>query len=162
MDYKNWSGPPAFPFFTMYSPHSWLGVVTIAFWGLHVIFSLLAGAMRGSARGELYPGHKFVGKFVYILGLATCALGLQDMQSSDLAASMPMMNMTSYAPSSTFAQLSSAAVLVLALVGVTTLYALSYDPAVHSESAHPRFEPPKSAAADTVAIGETKEMKLEP
>eukprot|EP01035_Chromulina_nebulosa_P022251 gene22251-28822_t len=64
-----------FPFYTMYSPHSWLGVLTVALFGIQVIFSVSINYVKAvkSLDGRL----------------ATCITGFQDMQSSDLASSTP-------------------------------------------------------------------------
>jgi len=67
------------------------------------------------------------------VGIATCAMGLQDMQSSDLAGSTPPManmtdmqmmmmpNMTGYLPDSNLAQYASSGCLLLLLSGVATM-----------------------------------------
>ena len=80
---------------------------------------------------SLHGVHTFVGRAVFLLGLAVCALGFQDMQSSDLAGSAPPgLNVTyepfmGYLPGSTNAQESNAAVLLLAAGGVAVFVALA-------------------------------------
>jgi len=83
--------------------------------------------------------HSFLGKIVYATGLATCAMGFQDMQGSDLSSSMPpmndtqmaMMNMTmgddmGYSPTSTLAQSACACVLLITFCGIATFAALNW------------------------------------
>jgi hypothetical protein len=91
--YKSLSGPPyAFPFFTLYSPHSWLGVAVLSLWALQALLKLVNLALSSldrtpsDGRVEKFRRvHEFTGKVIYVAGLATLAMGFQDMQSSDLA-----------------------------------------------------------------------------
>jgi len=135
--YKSLSGLPIlFPFYTMYSPHSWIGVCLLCLWG----FQMIAGFFGQTYFRKLTPDqrrsfskyHRFFGRFIYGLGLVTCALGFQDMQSSDLATSTPPManmtmdemmmmgNLSGYLPNSSLAQYSSAGCLLLLLAGFAT------------------------------------------
>ena len=96
---------------------------------------------------EIYVNiHHFIGRSVYIFGLVTCALGFQDMQSSDLASSTSSdssdsssmdtsgiggggginittsgtimdLDMDGYLYNSVFAQLASAGTIVLGMLG---------------------------------------------
>ena len=79
------SDPPNyFPFYTLFSPHAWLGVAVLAAW----LLQLLGGAVTSHLGQVLSPEakrtvkrlHQFWGKCIFATGLATCALGLQDMQ----------------------------------------------------------------------------------
>jgi len=139
--YKSLSGPLiVFPFYTMYSPHSWLGVALLSLWIIQMIAGifwqndLFQSKLSPNQKRTFSKYHKFLGKFIYGVGLATCAMGLQDMQSSDLAGStqpMPNMtdaqmmmmggNMTGYLPDSNLAQYASGGVLLLLLSGLATL-----------------------------------------
>ena len=108
-------GSQYFPYFTLYSPHSWLGIVFLSLW----VFQLLARFLP-QITGTV---HSFIGLSLFVLGLGVSALGFQDMQSSDLAGSVPPgLNITyepfmGYFPESTNAQLSCAAVMLLAALG---------------------------------------------
>ncbi len=127
--YKSESRPPImFPFYTMYSPHSWIGVTVLGFWGIQFLVGL---AMH--LKPNLFPDdrdamkyHRFFGMFIYSIALATCAMGFQDMQSSDLAGSTaPNANVTfaemlGYFPNSRLAQYSGAGSIMLLLAGLTT------------------------------------------
>ena len=55
--------------------------------------------------------HSFLGKVTYVVGLATCASGLEDMQSSDLSGA-------GYPPHSTFSLMAAAASIVLIFLGL--------------------------------------------
>jgi len=142
VDYKAWSDvPTVFPFYTMYSAHSWMGVLTIAFWGIQALYSVVVFYAiqwtpdSAKTKEKLVNFHHFLGHCTYAFGLATCALGFQDMQSSDLATSTPpgAMNMTmstmeGYLPDSTFSQLSGAGTVLLATLGMSTFAALNFIP----------------------------------
>jgi len=76
----------------MYSPHSWVGVVFLGFWLSQFVagmYSYTISTLEVEIKRTFSKYHKFLGKFVYGLGLVTCALGFQDMQSSDLSSSTP-------------------------------------------------------------------------
>jgi len=147
--YKKLSGSPdVFPFYTAYSPHSWVGIVFLSLFAFQAVLKLV---------GEKHPPwllskpyHRFLGHAVYVTGLACCAMGFEDMQCSDLAGSSPpgMMsdmsmggmggmnmsgmdmsgmdmsmsgsNVTGYYPDSEFARISSAASVMLVLQGLAT------------------------------------------
>jgi len=118
--YKKLAPPPlVFPFFTMYSPHSWVGVVLLGFWTLQMSAGIYAHGIRKLTHEEysvFRKWHTFTGKFIYAVGLAVCAMGLQNMQSSDLAASTaPYLvsdpaEMNGYLPTSSLAQYACACV----------------------------------------------------
>jgi len=133
--YKSLSDSPiVFPFYTMYSPHSWIGVAFLSLWviqfgnGLY-FHAFAANDLNAQHKRTATKWHRYLGKCIYVLGLATCAMGFQDMQSSDLASSSPpmnmdmdvqIMNMTGYYPDSNLAQYASACSLLLALMGMAT------------------------------------------
>ncbi|KAG0016088.1 hypothetical protein BGZ80_009439, partial [Entomortierella chlamydospora] len=113
--------PTVFPFYSVYSPHSWAGIVFLSLWSLQLLAGLYVyiGGKRQSAsqKRSFRKLHGFLGKSVYVVGLASCAMGFQDMQSSDLASSTPpssanmtmsMEDMQGYFPDSNLAQYSSA------------------------------------------------------
>jgi len=153
--YKNLSPPavvpgwpytvwPVYPFFAVYSPHSWLGITVLILWAIQLsagIYVHLIGPTPND-KNRLAKLHRFMGKVIYVAGLATCALGLQDMQSSDLAGSTPPLpgvfdtmqmgggmivvsgnstiNVTGYYPNSLEAQYSCACTVLLLLLGMAT------------------------------------------
>lgn len=115
-------GNQYFPFFTLYSPHSWLGIVFLSLWVLQLALRFTPAAAHGL--------HAFVGRGIFVLGLCVCALGFQDMQGSDLAGAVPPgLNVTyepfmGYFPDSTLAQLANAAVMLLAAIGAAVFTVL--------------------------------------
>jgi hypothetical protein len=123
--YKKLSpAPVVFPFFTCYSPHSWMAIVFWVLWGIQICCKLVFKLPLAY--------HRFLGNCVFGVGLAVCAMGLQDMQSSDLASSTaPMdmantpgmdMTMVGYFPNSLDARLASAASIVLVFIGIATFF----------------------------------------
>ena len=85
VDYKSQSEDPnAFPMNTAYSVHSWLGIITVALFGIQVIFSLiLFGVMKWSEdkeslkkKAEYKQIHHFIGHCMFAAGLAACATGV--------------------------------------------------------------------------------------
>lgn len=183
IDYKLWSdSPTAFPFFTMYTVHSWLGVCTLGLWGLQLLFGLftftLAKTFSSDASKVLLKQiHQFSGHCVYALGLATCATGFQDMQSSDLAgtymASDASSNMTTtmdmsmmptddltlgYKYNSTWAQQAAAAAVLLFSLGVSTFAAVKFSPFIKSVSENNR--PSSGSEQSSTAIVGTQEAVL--
>lgn len=56
--------------------------------------------------------HRYLGRCIFVCGLATAALGLQDMQSSDLAG-------LGYGPFSTYSELAPAGAIVLLVFGMS-------------------------------------------
>jgi len=136
--------PPVFPFYSVYSPHSWLGIAILILWGVQLATKLYVYVVDVSEedRTNLLKLHRYLGKVIYVAGLATCALGLQDMQSSDLASSTPVIsgtydtlnmgdsemivignttiNVTGYFPNSPEAQYSCACTILLLLIGMAT------------------------------------------
>lgn len=128
-----WSSPGVFPFFTMYSAHSWAGVATLGLWTVQVVSSVTfrLAPVPKSLKDGFSDWHQYLGCCVFVSGLATCALGLQDMQSSDLAGSAMLMDgscmsMPGYAPHSMLAMLASAAALMLIVVGMSTFAAMKF------------------------------------
>jgi len=151
--YKSLSpSPTSFPFYTAYSPHSWVGIVFLILFAAQSVLKLI---------GEKHPPmllakhhHRFLGHAIYVTGLACCAMGFEDMQCSDLASSspptttmdmsnsmgsMPGMNMggmsmnmsgmdmsnatiSGYYPDSELAQIAAAASIVLVLQGLATFF----------------------------------------
>lgn len=61
--------------------------------------------------------HSFLGKVTYVAGLATCATGLEDMQSSDLSD-------VSYGAHSTFSLMAAAGSIVLIFLGMAVFAVL--------------------------------------
>ena len=133
------NGNQYFPYYTAYSPHSWLGIVFLSLLLIQVVSRLIGGAVgAGKESGGLANDlHIFLGRVIYLMGLACCALGFQDMQTSDLSASTPpmapMINATSsssseegYYPESSLAQYASACVLLLTLSALVNFSALSF------------------------------------
>jgi len=102
-----------FPFFTMFSPHSWAGVATISLWGIQLLVRLCT-YVRNDWNSGLARWHGFFGKVVYVSTLATCAIGLNDMQSSDLGGKDGMQ----YPPFSANSLMSSGMALVLIFLGI--------------------------------------------
>lgn len=114
--YKKLSNKPVqFPFFTMYSVHSWVGVCTLVLWGLQFITKAWHNFMvdaRAKESQSFLNFHRYLGRCVFVSGLATAALGLQDMQSSDLAG-------LGYGPFSAYSELASAGGLILLFFGMS-------------------------------------------
>ncbi|KAJ3196365.1 hypothetical protein HK101_009178 [Irineochytrium annulatum] len=131
--YKNLSDqPPAFPFFHLYSPHSWAGIAFLALYILQFIGGAASQAITLSARTHRITRrlHALLGDACYILGVAVCAMGFQDMQGSDLAESSPpmdmmnmTMNMTGYYPDSNLARYASANTLLLIVIAIAVYVA---------------------------------------
>lgn len=142
VQYKHLSEKPyVYPFFTCASPHSWMGIVTLALFGFQFFASILlnVGVDKTKLSSEtlslIKKGHQFLGKCTFAIGLATCASGFQDMQSSDLANNwmiemMPSMVMTGmdegYGPYTLNAQLSSACSVMLIVLGMFVFGALTF------------------------------------
>ena len=149
VDYKAWSDQAVvgvvYPNYVMYSPHSWLGVCTVALFGIQILYSLVIFYFMKWSEGteetkrQYIEVHHFMGHAMFALGLATCATGFQSMQSSDLAmADMPILMNTSYVPEpdsmegygpqSVEAQLASAGSILLFALGFATFSALKFLP----------------------------------
>ena len=129
--YKNMSAQPlVFPYYYLFSPHSWIGVACMTLWGIQFVGGFFSQAIKAKLTVEqrkvFLKWHRFLGRAVYVIGLATCALGLQDMQSSDLAMSTPMnapmpaSGMQGYLPYSDLAQYACICTLLLLLLGTST------------------------------------------
>jgi len=138
--YKKLSPQPVlFPFFTLYSAHSWTGIVFLFLWSLQIVAGFhvhIVGKKQTAESKRVFKQfHGLLGKSVYAVGLVTCVMGFQDMQSSDLASSTPpnqgnmtMGNMTmpmqGYYPDSSLAQYSSACSILLIFSGLATFLAM--------------------------------------
>jgi hypothetical protein len=112
--YKKLSPQPiAYPFFTLYSSHSWMGVTTLVIWGSQFGLGIYKRFVTlGSKRRQFVSSlHSFLGKVTYVAGLATCASGLEDMQSSDLSGD-------GYGAHSTFSLMAAAGSIVLIFLGM--------------------------------------------
>jgi len=149
--YKQWSdATDLFPMFTMYTPHSWLGIITVCLFVLQMLGGVYMKSsytahwndeMKLKARGV----HGYIGRVLYISGIVTCMTGFQNMQSSDLSSSTDgtpgtdgmymngvWMNATAgmpgmgYTPLSTLAQMACGAVLMLGMVAFFTVTAMTY------------------------------------
>jgi len=143
--------PTTFPFFSVFSPHSWLGIALLGLWGIQVFLGIYSRLWaKPDEKLLLVKIHQFLGKVIYVLGLATCAMGLQDMQSSDLAGSSSpmlmvgsddmnmgdnmgmimangsMMNMTGYFPHSMYAQYSCGCTILLLFIGIAVFGILTF------------------------------------
>jgi hypothetical protein len=137
--YKQLSGMEGmFPYNTLYSPHSWLALV---FFLLLFIQTLLGVLMHCTKWKKPVVEHRFLGVSLYVTGMATCALGFQSMQSSDLGGSMQQlmnlamdangtwqdMNVTQdmgYFPNSDLANLASVQVVLLMVIAMSTVFVL--------------------------------------
>jgi cytochrome b-561 len=134
--YKKLSPQPiVFPFFTLYSAHSWVGIVFLLLWSLQFVAGfyahLVVKKQTSEYKRKFSQFHDFLGKSVYAAGLVACIMGFQDMQSSDLASStppgnmtMPMGGMQGYYPNSNLAQYSSASTVLLVFAGIATFLAM--------------------------------------
>jgi hypothetical protein len=127
-----------FPYNTLYSPHSWLALV---FFLLLFLQTLLGVFMHCNNKWKPVVEHRFLGVSLYVTGMATCALGFQSMQSSDLGGSMQQlmnlamdtngtwqdMNVTQdmgYFPNSDLANLASVEVVLLMVIAMSTVFVL--------------------------------------
>jgi hypothetical protein len=81
--------PVDFPFYTLYTPHSWLGILFLSFWVIQLMMGVGMQVASLTVKQEIRKYHKFLGRVVYILGLVVCGMGVADMQSADLAGSVP-------------------------------------------------------------------------
>jgi len=145
--YKNLSPQPvAFPFYATYSPHSWLGISVLCLWAIQMIFGIVT--TLEIVPKLLWKLHKFLGKVIYCALLATCALGFQNMQSSDLASSTQLIpgiqdtlsmnsqgsinignvtvNVTGYFPYSPESEYACACTLLLFFMGIATFGVLEF------------------------------------
>jgi hypothetical protein len=126
-----------FPYYTLFSPHSWIGVAVLCAWLLQLIGGMITALipnMSSETKDLIRKLHRFWGRCVFATGLATCGMGLQDMQSSDLAAGADLGAVGGeyipYSPTGLFAQLATSATLMAAAVGILTFAALEFYPAV--------------------------------
>jgi len=137
--YKRLSPTPVnFPFFSMYSPHSWVAICFLTLWLLQLIagFATYLIIQSPHTRAAASKYHRFLGLVTYTTGIVTCALGFQDMQSSDLGAmylamnmsgsgggNMEMGGMNGYLYDSALSDYSSACALLLVFLGIATAFA---------------------------------------
>ena len=69
-----------------------MGVITLALWGLQFLFAIwLHGISKWpdgteTRKALLSEVHNFMGYSIYAMGLATCATGFVNMQTSDISA----------------------------------------------------------------------------
>lgn len=109
------------PYYIPYSPHAWLGLVFFISW-------------IAQCAGRLFPSymtperHRFLGRVLYLTGLACCGLGLQQQQTRQLLTNINAManNSTLATPLKTastwwFSQ-PSLGVILLGLTGAATFY----------------------------------------
>jgi Eukaryotic cytochrome b561 len=81
--YKSMSSLPIiYPFYSMYSPHSWMAVAFLILWGIQLSIGLVSHTparekLSPNQSGPLAHVHRFLGKSVYVVGLAVAALGFQ-------------------------------------------------------------------------------------
>ena len=157
----------------MYSVHSWLGVITIAMFGIQIIYAFTIFYLikwpisSEEKKGKYVNIHHFIGHTVFALGLVTCMTGLQDMQSSDLAlADMPyimnasfvanghddMMGDSGYLPSSTLGMLSASGAMLLFALGMSTFAAVRF--MALAQSTIP-LEPPSKGAEESPLFGDS-------
>jgi hypothetical protein len=106
-----------FPYYTMYSVHSWCGVFTLTLMTAQLITGVVRRKVYTVYGVDLGEIHRNIGRATFVCGLATCALGLADMQSSDLAGN-------GYPPYSTYALMSAGASIVLIPLGVLAFWPL--------------------------------------
>ena len=111
---------PGFPFWTLFSPHSWLGLVIIIFWVVQFFARIGHTYWLVSPHAKAISNrlHIFFGKAIFVGALATCALGFQDMQSSDLSVDVDDM---AYQPLSVWANYACASVILLLVLGISVL-----------------------------------------
>ena len=166
----------------MYSVHSWLGVITVAMFGIQIIYAftifyLIKWPVGSEGKKSKYVNiHHFIGHIVFALGLATCMTGLQDMQSSDLASSgMAMsadtnssyvasgvvtsgddMGDSGYLPSSTLSMLSASGAILLFALGMSTFAAVRF--MTPAQSTIP-LEPPSKGAEESPLFGEGSSLE---
>jgi hypothetical protein len=94
-------------------------VVTLVLWGSQLGLGIFKRLVTlGSPRRQFVCSlHSFLGKVTYVAGLATCASGLEDMQSSDLSG-------VSYGAHSTFSLMAAAGSIVLIFLGMAVFAVL--------------------------------------
>ncbi|RKO84879.1 eukaryotic cytochrome b561-domain-containing protein [Blyttiomyces helicus] len=125
--------PVVFPNYTLFSAHSWVGVAALTLWALQFIggFVLyLFATLEVKKKASKY--HKFLGSVVYAALLATCAMGLEDAQQSDLSGSTPPFNFTAdlaanatgaitgYLPDSDLSRYAASGSVLLVVCGLFT------------------------------------------
>jgi hypothetical protein len=106
------------PYYIPYSPHAWLGLLFMVTWLVQCI-------------GRFFPTyltterHRFLGRFMYVAGLACCALGLQQQQTRQIMVNVQLLaqnNTSATAQSNWFLSQPSLGVLLLGLIGGTTFF----------------------------------------
>jgi len=105
----------------LYSPHAWMGVATLASWLTQSVTGLII-----RSESHLYS---VLCKTTYGLGLATCMLGFQERQTTDLVVfsmsnSSSWTQATSYVPNSWPSIQSSLAAILVAASGIVTYWFL--------------------------------------
>ena len=91
VDWKKWNFTDAYYYQVVASGHSWMGVLTIAFWCIQFVCGLWIYALTKWPPGtehlksQFVEVHNFTGYCLYASAIATCIMGYQDMQSTDAA-----------------------------------------------------------------------------
>lgn len=118
--YKNQLVPYHF-----YSTHSWLGIACVLSWLIQVIINSFCITYWKNL-------YSYITKTTYILGLTSCALGLQEIQTfTNMSNYVIGYNDTSVVPvmnTSWWSLQANIGVLLLACTGIITLYATSTAP----------------------------------
>ncbi len=111
-----------YSFYIPYSTHSWMGIGFLGSWAMQCLGKLCPSIMTDSR-------YAFLERTVYVLGLTTCSLGIQHMQTRQLSD-------VSYAVNDTFTNVTSVntqvstwwfskpslGVVLLAVSGIATLF----------------------------------------
>ena len=92
VDWKKWNHKDMYYYDVVASGHSWMGVITISFWCIQFVAGLWIYVISkwppGSEnlKSQFIEVHNFTGYCVYGLGIASCVMGYQCMQSMDATA----------------------------------------------------------------------------
>ncbi|KAL6763634.1 eukaryotic cytochrome b561-domain-containing protein [Haematococcus lacustris] len=119
--YKSHSLKLPVPIPNWYSPHSFLGLTTMALLAVQFVVAAFAYLYPGASlafRLALGPLHKFSGKAVWVMGLAAIATGLQE-KTSFLQMGKGLKGDQLY---SGIVRLPAVAMVLLALLGLVVLY----------------------------------------
>jgi hypothetical protein len=105
-----------YSFYIPYSTHSWLGIGFLAGWAMQCLSKLCPSLITASR-------YAFLERTVYVLGLTTCSLGIQQMQTQQLHNVPYLINSTITEPvvSTWWFSKSSLGILLLAVSGITTM-----------------------------------------
>lgn len=113
--------PLIFPNFTLFSPHSWMGISALCLWALQVAMVFVGRLLPLSRLSVFSQVHRTLGRVVYAVGLFTCASGLQEKQTNDIL-------IDSYGVYSKDSLLSPAANLVLVVLLLSVFFAWEFRP----------------------------------